>query len=107
MTYVMNGHGVDYVYYGTPFLHVLRGHWQRRNVHELTESISIAAESGQFDYALEHANRIWCREYHRYFPSLFQRMVHTVLFSGSTAGCRLPSDLWCHVFPFVHPVWFE
>ncbi|OQS03471.1 hypothetical protein THRCLA_04226 [Thraustotheca clavata] len=102
--YVVENLSSEYVYYATPMLRLLRGAWQRCNVDEIE---SLAAESGRFDYELDYAERRWCRKYHKYFPPLFQSIVKTLLYSNSRPKTnRLPSDLWCHVFTFVHYDWF-
>ncbi|EQC26974.1 hypothetical protein SDRG_15189 [Saprolegnia diclina VS20] len=104
ITYVVEGVGSEYVYYGTPTQRLLRGAWQRCDVDEIE---SLAAESGRFDYELEHADRRWCRKYHKYFPPTFQIVARTLLLSrrGRRSGL-LPSDLWCHVFTYINYDWF-
>ncbi|OQR95783.1 hypothetical protein ACHHYP_00039 [Achlya hypogyna] len=105
ITYVVEELGSEYVYYGTPTLRLLRGAWQRCDVNEVE---SLAAESGRFDYELEVAERKWCRKYHKFFPQSFQALATALLFARRAHGSTtlLPSDLWCHVFSYVHYDWF-
>ncbi|KAF0731603.1 hypothetical protein Ae201684_011223 [Aphanomyces euteiches] len=105
LAYTGDGGNVnEYVYFGMPSTRLLRGMWQLSDVGEIE---SLARESGRFEYELRQAHRRWSRSYHHTFPSSFRQIARTILFSKAIAtAVSLPSDMWCHVFSFVHAEWF-
>ncbi|KAF0710152.1 Aste57867_5603 [Aphanomyces stellatus] len=95
----------DYLYYGTPATRLMRGVWQRSDVAMIE---SLAKESGRFDFELTHAHRKWSRPYHHLFPQPFRQVAAAIVFARSVdRRTHLPSDLWCHVFSYVHADWWR